>query len=58
MSALHRVHIHRRRDPWWDLEGVSARRRRRLKLVVDFGILAAAIITLALVFGSRPVVGL
>ncbi len=48
----------RRHDPWWDLEGTAVRRQRRIKLVVDFGILVVAIATLALVFETRPVVGL
>lgn len=57
MPSLNRV-LFRRHDPWWDLEGTTVRRQRRIKLVVDFGILAAAIATLALVFETRPVVGL
>ncbi len=44
-------------DPYWDLDGTSVRRRRRLKMVLDVLILAVAIAALALVFGTRPVVG-
>lgn len=44
-------------DPFWDLDGTSARRRRRLKMVLDVVILAISIAALALVFGTRPVVG-
>lgn len=44
-------------DPFWRLEGRADRRRRKLKMVVDVAILAIAIAALALVFGTRPVVG-
>jgi hypothetical protein len=44
-------------DPFWRLEGSAVRRRRKLKMVVDVAILAIAIAALALVFGTRPVVG-
>jgi hypothetical protein len=44
-------------DPYWDLDGTSVRRRRRLKMVLDVVILAISIAALALVFGTRPVVG-
>jgi hypothetical protein len=36
----------------------AARRHRRLKAVLDFAILTVAILTLAVVFGARPVIGL
>ena len=45
------------RDPFWGLDGTAVRRRRKLKMVVDVIILAVAIAALALVFGTRPVVG-
>ncbi len=44
-------------DPFWGMEGTAVRRRRKLKMVVDVLILAVAIAALALVFGTRPVVG-
>jgi hypothetical protein len=40
-------------DPYWDLDGTSV----RLKMVLDVVILAISIAALALVFGTRPVVG-
>jgi hypothetical protein len=57
MSSLNRMWF-RRHDPWWDLEGRTVRRQRRLKAALDLGILAVAIATLAVVFGSRSVIGL
>jgi hypothetical protein len=44
-------------DPFWDMDGIAVRRRRRLKMVLDVLILAVAIAALAVVFGTRPVVG-
>jgi len=44
-------------DPFWRVDGTAVRRRRKLKMVVDTVILAIAIAALALVFGTRPVVG-
>ena len=44
-------------DPFWGMDGTTVRRRRRLKMVLDVVILAIAIAALALVFGTRPVVG-
>ena len=56
MSALNRT-LFRRHDPFWDLEGVAARRRRKFKVVLDVSILATALAMLAVVFGSQPVPG-
>jgi hypothetical protein len=47
----------RSHDPWSDLEGQGVRRRRRLKTALDIGILAIAIATLAVTFGTGPVIG-
>jgi hypothetical protein len=44
-------------DPFWGLDGSVARRRRRLKMALDIVILVIAIITLAVVFGARPIAG-
>jgi hypothetical protein len=57
MSNSQRMRFRRSHDPWWDLEGRTVRRHRRLKAALDIGILGVAIATLAVVFGSRPVVG-
>jgi hypothetical protein len=58
VSELNRIPFRRSHDPWWDLDGKGVRRRRRLKMAIDIGILAVALITLAVVFGSRPVIGI
>ena len=39
------------------MDGSAVRRRRRLKMVLDVLILGVAIAALAVVFGTRPVVG-
>ena len=55
MPHKNRTWFRRSQDPWWDQDGQAVPRHRKLKAVVDFGILAVAILTLAVVFGSRPV---
>ena len=55
MSNSHRMRFRRSHDPWWDLEGRV--RQRRIKAALDIGILGVAIATLAVVFGSGPVIG-
>ena len=55
MPHTNRTLFRRSHDPWWDLDGQAVRRHRKLKAIVDFAILAVAILTLAVVFGSRPV---
>ncbi len=57
MSHSTRMWFRRSHDPWWDLEGQGVRRRRRLKTALDIGILAIAIATLAVTFGTGPVIG-
>jgi hypothetical protein len=44
-------------DPFWDLDRTAVRRGRKVKMVLDVAILAIAIAALALVFGTRPIVG-
>lgn len=56
MSTPH-LPFRRGHDPFWDLDGIAVRRRRKVKMVLDVVILAIAIAALALVFGTRPVVG-
>ena len=58
VTTSNRIHFRRRHDPWWDLDGVGVRRRRRVKMAIDIGILAVALLTLVLVFGTQPVLGI
>jgi hypothetical protein len=55
VSTPHRLPFRRSHDPWWDLDGTTVRRRRKLKMALDISILVVAITMLAIVFGSRPV---
>ena len=54
MSRLIRLPF-RGRDPWWDLDGLSVRRGRRKRAVMDLAILGTAVALLALVWGVLPV---
>jgi hypothetical protein len=47
---MFRLPFSRRRDPWWDLEGRSVRRDRRLRRFLQVLVLLAALVLLALVF--------
>jgi hypothetical protein len=57
MTNSNRTLFRRSHDPWWDLEGLAVRRQRRLKTALDIGILAVAMLTLAVFFGTGPVPG-
>ena len=57
MTNSNRMWFRRDHDPWWDLDGRTVRRQRRLKTALDIGILAVAMLTLAVVFGAGPVTG-
>ncbi|MFL5680673.1 MAG: hypothetical protein ACJ77B_08735 [Chloroflexota bacterium] len=46
-----------RRDPWWDLEGSSARRDRRLRRLLEVVVLLAVLLLLAIVFNPPGVHG-
>lgn len=48
-----RLALFRRTDPWWDLEGRDARRRRRLRRVFSIVVtgLAAVVVGVALATG-------
>jgi hypothetical protein len=41
-----------RRDPWWDLEGASARRDRRLRRLLEVVVLIAVLLLVAIVFNQ------
>ena len=56
MSNSQRMRFRRSHDPWWDLEGRTVR-QRRIKAALDIGILGVAIATLAVAYGSGPVIG-
>ena len=40
----------RRRDPWWDLEGRSVKRDRRLRRLLEVVVLIALLVLLAIFF--------
>ncbi len=47
---MFRLPFGRRRDPWWDLEGRSVRRDRRLRRLLQVLVLLSALVLLAVVF--------
>ena len=57
MPNSNRLSVRRNHGRWWDVDATTTR-RRRFKTALDFAILATAILTLAVVFGSQPVIGL
>jgi hypothetical protein len=52
-----RLRLPGRRDPWWDLEGSSARRDRRLRRLLEVVVLIALLVLLAIVFNPPAVHG-
>jgi archaellum biogenesis protein FlaJ (TadC family) len=47
---MFRLPFGRRRDPWWDMEGRSVRRDRRLRRLLQVLVLLSALVLLAVVF--------
>jgi hypothetical protein len=48
--------LSRRRDPWWDLDGRSARRERTNRRVLGFVVVVLAATLLALILARLPAV--
>ena len=46
-----------RRDPWWDVEGSSLRRERRIRRVVELVMLGLAVVVVGLASSLVPQAG-